>query len=378
MLLIIRNTLKVTFRKKSNIIIYIFLPLFGILLAFLVYGSAGTTVLRVGVADRDAGVFSDEMKAVLGEAENLKLSDIRPDEISGKLLNSELDAAIEIPEGYSESVYKGSPLKVGVISIKGQETTVWIEQSLNSYMDMLQKISVASGGDKALFDNLFADYKKSSAKLTTVKLEDRVTGRNMAFTSIGMLIMFIMMGTQFVNMIILKEKRDRTYHRICSAPVNARQYIAGNAITSLLIVIVQILFIQLIMKYVVRINTGLNDAALFVILLMFGLVAIGTSLVITAFSSSSYMASTLGTLIMTPTCMLGGCFWDISMMPDIMQKIAYFVPQRWAMNAITRLQTGGAIGDISMNLYILAGFALALILVAIYKFARTNNMQKFV
>ena len=31
--------------------------------------------------------------------------------------------------------------------------------------------------------------------------------------------------------------------------------------------------------------------------------------------------------------MLGGCLWDIDFMPEIMQKIAYFVPQRWAMDA---------------------------------------------
>lgn len=76
--------------------------------------------------------------------------------------------------------------------------------------------------------------------------------------------------------------------------------------------------------------------------------------------------------------MLGGCFWDISLMPDFMQKIGYFVPQRWAMDAIQKLQNGGAQADILLNLIILAAFAAAFILTAIYKFSRTTSLQKFV
>lgn len=377
MLLIIANILKVTFRKKGNIIVYLFLPLAGVLIALLIYGNQGSTVLRIGVVNSDTGVFSQDLKASLQEAGNFTVSDVSGEEVSGKLLNMELDAVIKIPVGYTESIYKGNPEKIEVQSVKGQETTIWISQRLNSHTDTLYKLSAAAGGNRILFDTIYAQYKSNPARLTVVKLEDEVTGKNMAQTSVGFLIMFLMLGASFINMIILKEKRDRTYHRICSAPVNARQYIAGNAITSLLVVIAQILIIQVSMKYIFRIDTGISDASMFIILLMFGLVAIGVGLVVTAFSSSSYVASTLSTLIMTPTCMLGGCFWDISQMPDIMQKIGYFVPQRWAMNAINKLQTGGTQSDIYMNLLILAAFAAALLLIAVYRFSRTNNTQKF-
>lgn len=378
MLLIIGNILKVTFRKKGNIIVYLFLPLLGVLISLLIYGNSEVKTLRIGIANHDTGKFANDLMTNLQEAGNFKISDVQGNEISDKLSNMDLDAVIEIPVGYTDSIYAGKPEKVGVISVKGQETTVWVQQRVNSYTDSLYKLSAAAGGDRAAFDKMYGQYGSNTAKLSVIRLEDKRTGRNMALTSVGFLIMFVMLGTGFINMIILKEKRDRTYHRICSAPVNARQYIAGNAITSLLVVVLQIIMIQLAMKFVFRINTGVSDIAMFVILLMFGLVAVGIGLVVTAFSSSSYMASTLSTLVMTPTCMLGGCFWDISQMPDIMQKIGYFVPQRWAMNAISKLQTGGTPGDIFMNLFILGAFAAALILIAVYRFARTSNVQKFV
>lgn len=378
MLLIIKNNLSVTFRKKGNIIIYLFLPIAGVLLSLLIYGNAGNDLVRVGIADEDGGVFSRNLKASLQSSDIFKTSDVKAADINEKILQSNLDAAIVIPKGYTEGIYRGKPENLQVISLKGQDTTAWINQRLNSYTGALARLSAASNGDRALLDRMYGQYMSDSARLSVVKLKDQKTGKQMALQSVGFLIMFVMLGTAFISTMILKEKRDRTYYRICSAPVGARQYIAANSITSLIIVVVQIIIIQLVMKFVFKINTGIGDIELFIILLLFGLVAIGIGLVITAFSSSSYMAGTLGTLIMTPTCMLGGCFWSIDFMPDFMQKIGYFVPQRWAMDAITKLQYGGAQADIAINLLILSAFAVALILVAVYKFSRSANMQKFV
>lgn len=377
-LLIIANNLKVTFRKKGNIIIYIFLPLLGVLLSLLIYGGSDTSVLRVGVVNHDNGAFSVDLKDVIMEREGFAVFDLNENDINSKLLDFDLEAAIIIPEGFSDSVYNGTTRDVEIISLKGQATTAWIEQMLNSHIDSLFKLSAASGGDRQLFDKMYEQFKGDKININVIKLEDKKVGKYMTLTSIGFLIMFMMLGTSFTSMIILKEKRDRTYHRICSAPVHAKQYILANSITSLLILILQILFILFALKFVFHINTGVSGIALFIILLMFGFVAIGIGLLVTAFSNSSYMAGNLSTLIMTPTCMLGGCFWSPSLMPEFMQKISYFMPQRWAISAVEKLQANADVTGIYLNLLVLAAFALTLILVSIYKFSRTNNLQRFV
>lgn len=378
MMLIIANILKRTFRKKINIIIYLLLPLSGVILSLLIYGGASSRPLRLGITNNDAGVLSADIKADLKRRSNFKVYEIEEGAIKDKILSMDIDAAIVIPEGYSEGIYRGKPASIDVVTIKGQDTTVWVSQMLNGYTDMLVKLSSASGGDRDVFDSMYGQYKEGLAKLTVIELEDKLTGRSMALSSMGILLMFMMLGAGLINILILKEKRDGTYNRICSAPVRDRQYIAANALASLMIVILQILTVQLIMKFVLRIDAGIGDAAMFVILLMFGLAAIGLGLAITAFSSSSYMASTLNTLVMTPTCMLGGCYWPVEFMPDIMQKLSYFMPQRWALDAIKKLQNGGTQADISMSLLILAAFAAALSLLAIYRFSRSKNVQKFV
>ncbi len=377
-LLIVSNILKATFRKKGNIIIYVFLPLLGVLLSLVIYSSSGSSVLRVGYISNDNGVMAEEVKDMLSSNEGFAVSDVDEAEINDMLSEQMLDLVIALPEGFTESVYSGDLKDIEIISLKGLETTTWAEQLLGSYTDVLVKISAASDGDKVMFSEMYERYKEGSVIMKVSLLEDKQVGKSMTVTSIGFLIMFMMLGTSFTSIIILKEKRSRTFFRICTAPVNSRQYILANAITSLLIVIIQIIVIQLAMKFILRIDTGISDPTLFFILLMFGLVAIGIGLVITAFSSSSYMASSLTTLIMTPTCMLGGCFWEIDFMPEFMQKMSLFMPQRWAIDAVEKLQMSGAGADIYLNLLVLAAFALALILVASYRFTRTDNLRKFV
>lgn len=375
--LIISNILKVIFRNKGNIIIYLFLPLLGVILSLIIYGTNSESVLNIGMTNNDRGELSVDLREVYETSGSYKVVDVSEDEIKDKLLEHDIDAAIIIPENYTESIFSGKPEQIQLTSIKGESVTAWVKTSIQSYTDSLVKLATASSGDRALFDTMYRQYKQESIRVTAVKLSDEVTGKNMTLTSVGFLIMFIMLGSNTITMLILKEKRDRTYHRICSAPVNSRQYITANAISCLFVSIIQILLIQLSMK-VLKIDSGISDISLFLILLIFSVVSVGLSLMLVAFSDSSYMASTLGTLVSTTTCMLGGCYWDISMMPDFMQKAANFVPQSWGINAIRKMLSGGSISDIRVNLIILAAFAAAFFLIAIYKFSKSRNVQRFV
>ena len=49
----------------------------------------------------------------------------------------------------------------------------------------------------------------------------------------------------------------------------------------------------------------------------------------------------INSMIVTPTCMLGGCFWPLAIMPEFMQKIANLHPAKWAIEAVEIAATGG-------------------------------------
>jgi ABC-2 type transport system permease protein len=55
--------------------------------------------------------------------------------------------------------------------------------------------------------------------------------------------------------------------------------------------------------------------------------------------------------------MLGGCYWTKDMMPEVMNKIANFIPTSWVMAAVDKLlYEGKGLAGISMELLILLLF----------------------
>ena len=56
--------------------------------------------------------------------------------------------------------------------------------------------------------------------------------------------------------------------------------------------------------------------------------------------------------------MLGGCYWDINFMPDILVKISKFMPTSWVMQAVSKVLYGGAaISGIMVELLVLLLFS---------------------
>jgi ABC-2 type transport system permease protein len=318
----------------------------------------------VGVLDRDVSVLSKDFVQSLSSSDGFKVTAIDEANVNKSLIDRKLDAVVTIPAGYEDGIYGGKPINMDVVSLKGQESTAWLGNYISIYTRNLSDLSVAAGNEKNKFDIIYKDYRTNPLELDSVKVKDESTGKMMTVTSLGFLIMFVMLGAGFTSQWILSEKRMRTYYRICSAPVRSRDYIGANTIASMLIVVVQVILIQASLKYVFRINTYVPDLILFAVLFSFGLATVALCLMITALSSSSYMSSTLTTLIITPTCMISGCFWPVTFMPQAMQKLSYIVPQRWALEAVQKLQSGGGIGEITLNLAVIAAFAAAMFSIA--------------
>jgi len=76
--------------------------------------------------------------------------------------------------------------------------------------------------------------------------------------------------------------------------------------------------------------------------------------------------------------MLGGCFWPVDIMPGPVKALADFMPQKWALDAISKIQYGGSLYDIRLNIAILFGFVAAFFLIAIYNLNHREKVRSFV
>jgi len=371
------NTLKITFRKKSNVIVYLILPVVIVIFVMSVYSSVDT--LKVGVNNKDTdGIIAKDFVAALNRQDKFKIQVVKSDQINNLVAEGKVDCVITVPSNFDKSVHNGTISKIQITAIKGQEATAWVQNYVNYYLKSLTMLGKSSGGEIATFNKLYEGFKVQTLTVHKNIVKDESLDKLKTVQSIGFLIMFMLQGATTTSGLILKEKKEKTYFRIFSSPVNSRIYIGANILANMCIIIAQSILVIISSKHILKLTTGIPDLQLFALLVIFGFVCVTLGILLVAFSTTTNQAGTMATLIITPTCMLSGCFWPIEIMPKYMQQIANFLPQTWALEAIRQLQNGKNFLTIVPILGIIVAFALAFFLIGMYKMKSSESVKSFI
>jgi ABC-2 type transport system permease protein len=373
-----RNTLKVILRKKSNFIVFLILPVLFILISIGIHCGGGGGSVNIGIVDKDQSALSNDMVDAISKENKFKMSVVAEKDQEKKLTSGELDSIMIIPAGFSDSIYNNSSNPIELISIKGEAATAWIKNYANSYVQNLLDIAKVAEGSKDVFQKIYEPFQKSPLYLKENMVQNQAKGKGLTSQSIGFLIMFILFGAGNVAQLILNEKKNRTYYRICTAPTHAKTYLAGNVLANLAIIVIQITVILLLITQVFNIQTYVAFYQLFLLLACFGLVATSLGFMIVAFSANSDQVRNLQMLIIVPSSLLSGCLIPFDIMPKVAQQIADFLPQRWVMKAIESLQAGSSFDQVLIHLELILSFALTFFVIAAYRFSRNENVKTFI
>jgi len=249
------NTLKVLLRKKGNILVFFVLPIIGMLVSMGVYGNVGSGSVHIGLINNDRSVLAEDFVQSINEQQNMKVTVITGGEKESQISTGKVEYVLVIPEGFSNGIYNRNLKPLEIFSIKGEAATVWIQNYANIYLKNLQDIVEASGGNKETFDKIYNNIKGDKSSLIVKKVQDQTHNKGMTTQMIGFLLMFMMIGASNTAEMIMTEKRNRTYYRICSAPVNAKTYILGNVLANLVLLILQIAVTLFFMMKVFKIQT---------------------------------------------------------------------------------------------------------------------------
>ncbi|MFL1675017.1 ABC transporter permease [Paenibacillus dendritiformis] len=376
---LIRKTMTETFRNKKNWLIYFGLPVAGVLLSMMIYANHSSGTLRVGMLnlDGDQAITQDAIRFLEG-LNQIKITVMDEALMKRDLAAGNLDSGIVFGEGFAASVRAGKPEHLDIISVKGTQVTAYVKAMLQNFVGNVAAIGRSSGGDDARFDTIYAAYSQQRFKVTAETLEDTSNMKSMTYQSIGFLVAFMMYSAVSMSEMILKEKENRTFLRLLSAPVSARSYVLSNVAVNVVVMLLQITVTLIVMKNILHIDSGIPYGNIIAALILFAFTAISLSLLIVAFSKSSAGAGALQNLIITPSCLLAGCFFPMDIMPDTMRKISHFMPQHWLLDMINKLQQGVPLGSLALNMAILIAFAAVFALIAIFRFGRNNDIRQFV
>lgn len=168
-----------------------------------------------------------------------------------------------------------------------------------------------------------------------------------------MMLIFISMGN------LLEDRKKLTLARIFSFPVKARDIVLGNILGSLIIGLMQLIPILFVLKILFRMSFDSSFIGFAATLVAFLVTSIGLGIGLAGIVKTNFNPLLLFATVIVPTSILGGAFIPSSMMPDIVSRIAYIVPQKWVMDSLEKMLSGDSINTIFFNLAIIILFGLA-------------------
>ena len=365
------------FKKKTNIIIYCVLPVIFMLVSVLIYSHSGNGNVLSGYKEHDNTIVESDMIKVIKGSDKLKVTNMDNQDVKSSIVNQKVDCVIIIPKGFEKSIKNGEIKNVQLISIKGESVTAWVKTFVDYYIKNIADISKASEGNEDAFNKMYNAFKKQDVSLKIKSIKDKAYGDYVTSQSMGFLVMFLLFGSTTVANSILVERNQNTYYRIFCAPVSTKSYIGGNIIAGMVMIFLQIVFAVSFMRYIFHIDPGMPLSVLFILLMDFGLVSVAFGVFLVSFSKNSRQLDALATMIITPTSMVSGCFWPLNIMPNVLQKIAHFLPQTWVLDAINKSQSSKPASQIALDMLIVFLFAAVFFVIGIYNMRTSKSVQSF-
>jgi ABC-2 type transport system permease protein len=366
--------LKKLLKKPQSYILMFGMPLLFTLLFGGLIGESSTAKITIGFVDGDNTTMSKSLHNSLVDNNLFTIKNMSQAEAVQKVKDKKLTGFLEIPKGFQNMMVADSQSKVNFkhsadftstsmvdqivsnalskISIETKASTVWGNYSHQSWDGMYKILDQQSAGSDAAI-------KKVSVTKNTQRQE---MGGNSA-RSAGFSIMFVMIVMMSVTGVLLEARKNGVWSRLLSTPTAKFEIMAGYFLSFFLIGWIQFGVLMAASSLLFGVQWG-NVAGIVVLVSALLLCVVGLGLFISGFVKTAEQQSALGSVIITATCMLGGVYWPLDIVPTFMQKIADFVPQTWAMRGFTELiARGGTVTDIIGPVCVLLAFAVTFLVV---------------
>lgn len=352
--------LKSLFKSPSAIVLMFIMPImFSIIFGGI--GSGGSSqdkpvVLMVAQEDESNSRIMDLLSS------NDQYNWLKADEKQARssVENQEAIAAVIFAESIVENLELGKPLFQIVVQRKTQEY-----QALSSYVEgvgrtVIQTFEMVPEQDtvavNAILDKA-AGRETLDISSEIIQKEESTTG-SVGMLAIGFTIMFMMFGISGAASAILDEKIGGTWQRLLTSPTSKVQVMAGYLFSYFLMGAIQLFVLMVVMNLIYGSMWGnliyfVPFAALVIITI------VGFGLMMASIVKTRQQASALSAVLIVSTCMLGGVYWPLEIVPDFMQQIAKAVPQRWMITGFREIVSGSLyIPAISNSAVILLVFSL--------------------
>ena len=400
------NDLRIFFSNLSNLIWLVGIPVgMTIVLGVAIPSDDGPSLVPVDVINHDQGPASELFIQSLRHANpNLLLCpmDNTTDDPCHMNEAETLDAAqslvrlegtdtlalIEIPDDFSARVSELEPVAIRFVAVEDLTAPQFIQQAVDSALTQTNGALAASLIGSRLAAQIDADAIDDSAlaeslrdraaeiwakdliavkyQLTQSSSSGSVGGFGQSIPGIGsMFVLFAVLGGMAL---MIEDKRQWTMQRLASMPVTRSQLLGGKILGRFTLGMLQYLIIFAI-GVVVGQSYGRDPLALILIMLSFALCVTALSFALGSFVKDETQAAGLTNLLGISLAALGGAWWSLEVVPELMRTVGHISPVAWAMDGYTSLIfENGDLGTVYPSILILLGAAAVFFVFGVRRF----------
>lgn len=386
--------IKQVLKDKTSLVWMFLTPLFFV--TVVIYGFGGGTgddKLKILIVDQDQTESSKQVVAWLQdnsayEAQLKSYSESRKAIIEGKVV-----AAVVIRNGFSEDVLTGDGTPVQLLHLQDNEKIRGLKSELDGYANRLkiqhklvdETLNVVSAmapaeketvpEDKRELEQSFLNNMR--APRIEIASSDNTSGEetglsDMSYTTLGILIIFIAFFIVNSAGSILEDKQNGTWRRLQSTSVRSSYIVFGQIFSIFVLGWIQVGVLLLFSRYVFGVNWGNSPGGIILLFSAFLLSVTGLGVLMANLVSTKKQLSSLTAIVIMPTSLLAGCMWSRELMPDVLLRIADFVPQSWVIKGMTDLVSRGS----EINAAFLPSMILLLFAVLFFVAANVVAMRR--
>lgn len=320
----------------------------------------------VNVVLSDSGAAS-EIFGLLKKDKNFDWKKVDRKQAEKNVSSQDAVAAVVITGDVEQRITEKKPL-----------FTIIVQRKTDKYLALSSHLEGTAGlvmrsyqAASSLEEGAFVKVLEAAAANKGVTVDKQIiqkesnSGVEVNLMFVGFAIMFMMFGLSGAASTILDERIGGTWGRLVVTPASRMQISLGYLSAYFAMGWIQFAVLMVVLHLLFDVSWG-NFAYLIPFLSLVILCVVGFGLMIAGLVKTKQQASAISAVLIVSTCMLGGVYWPIDVVPEIMQKIALAVPQTWAMSGFKEIISGSLhAGTLLKDTAALLGFSILFFLIGI-------------
>jgi ABC-2 type transport system permease protein len=354
------RSLKETYRDPLALGFLLAFPLIFMLVFGAAFGRDTTPSYKIGVVDNDHSQVSDAfINQALANVPILEITGFDDTDTALKELKlGELAAYIVIPQGFGLQALQLQQGGEGNLELD----ITYDESALLVSEQIVSSINVAT--------RQFAGIEiPVTINAHPINITADIT--QMDFIASGIIVFGLLIMIPTSGRIMLRDKESRFLYRLLTTPARPWEFIAGYALSMVLLAIIQIFFF-ILLGWLFGMDIIGNLGLAFAVFLLTAVCSIGIGMVVASLSKSENQGESLSWLFSMPLAIVSGVWFSSEFMPSYINTFANLFPFAHAVDASRAVITRGAgMEAISGDFYFLVGWAAGIFIIGTILFSRT-------